>query len=187
MAGSLQSMCGRFTQRFSWRGVHTFLRPGHSGSGPEPSPALQPRPEPERRGGAQRRRGAPAHHAALGAHSRIGERPEHRAQAHQCPCRDRGGEALVPGRIFKTSVSCAHGWILRVATRGRGAPALAHRAARRGNRCVRGTVGAVARARGCGASRVARRASFRRHRRHLHHPHDRSRTRPCRHCITACR
>ena len=32
LAGSLQSMCGRFTQRFSWREVHTFLRLGTPGS-----------------------------------------------------------------------------------------------------------------------------------------------------------
>ena len=38
MAGSLQSMCGRFTQRFSWREVHTFLRLG------TPGPALNLRP-----------------------------------------------------------------------------------------------------------------------------------------------
>ena len=38
MAGSLQSMCGRFTRRFSWREVHTFLRLG------TPTPALNLRP-----------------------------------------------------------------------------------------------------------------------------------------------
>ena len=38
MAGSLQSMCGRFTQRFSWREVHTFLRLGTA------APALNLRP-----------------------------------------------------------------------------------------------------------------------------------------------
>ena len=148
MPARVGRMCGRFTQRFSWREVHALL----SLTGP----ALNLRPRynvaPTQdvaavRAGEDGRR---ALDAAVGSPPELGQGPAHGFEAHQRQGRDREHEALVPCRVPRPSLPHSSRRVLRVDGPGVGPAAVADRT--RGRRAVRPSPG-------CGSGGRFRRAS----------------------------
>ena len=187
-------MCGRFTNRFTWKELHERLdliglplnlRPRYNVA-PSQDVAVARAADPGSRSGASE--GRTLAMLRWGLISGVGQKRGDRLQADQRPVRDRAAEKPSFRSAFRHRRCLILPTVSTSGSAGAGPPSPGCSGLRDGApMALRGAVGALDGAGRRGAHRIPRRAQSRRRGRDLHHPHHRRQRDGVAGALAACR